>query len=221
MPSTRSRLIAAAFELFAANGYEHTSVEDIATRAGTGRTTFFRYFPSKDHVVFPDHDALLARVEARLVTATVETRQVALREAARIVLDHYIAEGDIARVRYQLTRSVPALRDRELASVQRYVNLFRKHTVAWLADEPDGTLRAELLASAVIVAHNHVLRAWLRSEVGDPAGAFDDAMAQALTTGTARRSAGRTVVVHVSDLDVEDVVAEVRRALAGDDALTL
>jgi AcrR family transcriptional regulator len=216
MPSTRSRLITAAFELFSANGYERTSVEDIAAQAGTGRTTFFRYFPSKDHVVFPDHDALLARVEARLATATADTRQVALREAARIVFDHYIAEGDIARARYQLTRSVPALRARELASVQRYVSLFRQHTAAWLADEPNGALRAELLASAVIVAHNHVLRAWLRADTGDPAGAFDEAMTHALATGAASSPTGRTVVFHVSELDPERVVAEIRRALERD-----
>src|SRR5579863_5655824 len=39
-----------AFDLFEANGFEQTTVEDIATAAGIGRRTFFRYFPSKNDV---------------------------------------------------------------------------------------------------------------------------------------------------------------------------
>ena len=53
------RLRDAAFALFAEQGYDATTVEAIAERAGVGRTTFFRVFGTKEDVIFPDHAAVL------------------------------------------------------------------------------------------------------------------------------------------------------------------
>ena len=199
--STRRRLVDSAMALFTEQGFEATSVEDVAARAGVGRTTFFRHFPTKEDVVFPDHDALLDKVDARLATGTEATARTALEEASRIVLGHYLAEGETARQRYRLTRSVTPLRHRELASVHRYVRLFSGHVRGWLGDREDAALRAELTAAAVITAHNHVLRGWLRGELDDPQAALTAALDQALApfSGT--------------PADVDEVLAEVRRAL--------
>lgn len=174
--TTKERLAAAAFALFDERGYDSTTVDDIAERAGVGRTTFFRTFRTKDDVIFPDHEAVLAGIELRLATSTPATAVVAVTEAARSVLDHYLAEGDLARSRYRLTRTVPALRAREIAGIQQYQHLFRRYLHGWLDDRPEHALRAELLAAAVVTAHNHVLRRWLREETTDPHGEFDDAM---------------------------------------------
>lgn len=163
-PTARERLTEAAFDLFAERGYDATSVEDIAARAGVGRTTFFRLFRSKEHVVFPDHEQLLDEIAARLGTATTHTVVVAVSEAAGLVLRRYLDEGERARSRYRLTRTVPALRERERASIRQYERLFAAHIHRWLGDEPRTLLRAELTANAVVTAHNHVLRAWLRGE---------------------------------------------------------
>ncbi|GAB2528290.1 TetR family transcriptional regulator [Paramicrobacterium agarici] len=51
-PDARERLIVAAVELFAENGYESTTVIEIAERAGLTKSTFFRYFPDKREVLF-------------------------------------------------------------------------------------------------------------------------------------------------------------------------
>ncbi len=202
--STRRRLVDSAMALFAEQGFESTSVEDIAARAGVGRTTFFRHFPTKEDVVFPDHDALLEKVDARLATGSAATARTALEEASAIVLAHYLAEGETARQRYRLTRTVTPLRHRELASVHRYVRLFSGHLRSWLGDEPDAELRAELTAAAVITAHNHVLRGWLRGEVDDPQAALTGALDLALTPLTPTAA---------SAPEVDAILAEVRRAL--------
>ena len=182
-PPIRERLTAAALELFDERGYEQTTVDDIASRAGVGRTTFFRAFGSKDDVVFPHHEQVLVAVRDRLEAATPETASVAVVEAARLVLRHYLAEGDVARTRYRLTSTVPALRHREIASMQQYQRLFRGYVARWQEDRPHAGLRAELMANLVVTAHNHVLRRWLRGLVADDAAeaAFDAAMA--LVTG--------------------------------------
>lgn len=212
--STRDRLVAAAFELFESQGYDATTVDDIAARAGTGRSTFFRHFRGKEDVVLPDHDALLGRVAGRLATAAPSGAETALREATGMVLAQYLAEGETARARYRLSSRVPAIRDREVASVQRYVRLFSQHIHAWLESEPDGALRAELVASSVVIAHNHVLRRWLRGDTNDPEALLGPALGLALTLlhagGTPERP---TIVITSGSTDVEQVVRQVREAL--------
>src|ERR1700677_4642406 len=112
-PSARDRLPQAAFDLFNERGYEQTTVDDIAERAGLGRATFFRHYRSKDDVIFPDHDRLLAQVRDRLRSTSHPTALAAVTDAVRLVLLHYLDEGDLGRRRYALTSRVPALRQPE------------------------------------------------------------------------------------------------------------
>lgn len=213
---TRDQLRRTAFELFRERGYDETSVDDIAARAGVGRTTFFRTFRSKEQVIFPDHESILARIEERLSSASPDGMLLAVSEAARLVLATYVEEAGLARARYELTRSVPTLRDREVAGMQQYQMLFRRHLRDWLQDDPDADLRAELLAGAVVTAHNYVLRRWLRRLTDDPWQEFDAAMAlvtRALPVREATATSA-TVLVVPSGLGPDDTAAAVRRALA-------
>ena len=221
MPATsRDRLVTAAFELFESQGYAGTTVDEIAARAGTGRSTFFRHFRGKEDVVLPDHEALLPQLRSRLAMSSPDTREVALREAAGIVLAHYLDEGPTARARYRLASTVPAIRDREIASGQRYVRVFSQQVHAWLDTEPDAPIRAELTASSIVIAHNHVLRRWLRGEVDDRATAealLSQALDLALPVFRATVATGPpTIVIDGGQADVEEVVAQVRRVLAPD-----
>jgi AcrR family transcriptional regulator len=51
-PNASERLVLAALELFEERGYEHTTVIEIAERAGLTKSTFFRHFPDKREVLF-------------------------------------------------------------------------------------------------------------------------------------------------------------------------
>lgn len=216
----RERLVEAAFELFDERGFDDTTVDDIAARAGVGRTTYFRHYGSKEAVIFPAHDDLLERIAARLEASAPATRDVAVVEAARIVLRHYVTEGDRARRRYRLITSVPALRDREMAGLRQYQRLFAAALTSRWPDDEDGALRAELMASAVVAAHNHVLRGWLRGAYVDPEAALDRAMAIVIEQASSRIQGSTSVVVVHSTRSPEDVAARVREALGGDAGLS-
>src|SRR5580700_7518234 len=55
-----------AFDLFDRQGFERTTIEDIAAAAGISRRTFFRYFPSKNDVPWGDFDGQLASMRRQL-----------------------------------------------------------------------------------------------------------------------------------------------------------
>ncbi|KQT51592.1 hypothetical protein ASG47_01495 [Devosia sp. Leaf420] len=48
---TRQRIVDAGLKLFAAKGYEASTLDDIAAEAGISRRTFFHYFKSKDEIL--------------------------------------------------------------------------------------------------------------------------------------------------------------------------
>ena len=224
-PTARERLASAAFDLFDEAGYEQTTVDDITERAGLGRTTFFRHYRSKEDVIFPDHDTLLEQVSERLRTSGHSSALIAVSDAVRLVLRHYIDEGDLARRRYALTSSVPALRDREIASVARYQRLFREFIAAWMANtaspamgEP-APLRAELMAASVVAAHNHVLRRWLRGQSPDPAAELAAALREVSSLFTASAAhgegGGTTIIAFRSDEDINALIPALQNVAKG------
>src|SRR5690349_23841336 len=106
-PSAASTgVVAAALELFERQGFEATSVEQIAQAAGVSRSTFFRQFGGKDDVVFADHELLLDRIREFLAGDHADPWR-AVCEASVLVYSHFAADPDLARRRYAVVRQVP------------------------------------------------------------------------------------------------------------------
>ncbi|HST83586.1 MAG TPA: TetR family transcriptional regulator [Kineosporiaceae bacterium] len=233
---TRARIAASAFELFAAQGYDGTTVDAIAERAGIARRTFFRYFRSKDDVIFPDHDTLLATVNQDLALQSGVSPVQAICSGVRVVFRSYVSDPQVSVQRYRLTRSVDALRDRELATVRRYERAFSRYVRDRLAggslSESESVLRADVIAATVVAAHNAVLREWLRAGGDyDPMSDLETAFAWVLQTfepkpmqrqggqgdsgepGTETENNGVVVAVFRADQPIGDVVDRISRSL--------
>jgi AcrR family transcriptional regulator len=104
------QLAAAAQRLFVENGFEQTSVEDIAAAAGVSRRTFFRYFPTKADVVWVETDAELKRFRASLAAddGTRPLRDV-VEDAVIAALHYSPADDEWALQRADLVLNVPAV----------------------------------------------------------------------------------------------------------------
>jgi AcrR family transcriptional regulator len=194
----RRELAAAAMELFATKGYEATTVDEIAAAAGVARRTFFRHFRSKEEAIFPDHDDTLVRAEAVLNAAPPHEHPLdTVCRGIKEVMKMYAGSPAVSVERYRLTREVPTLREREIASVARYERLFTRYLLGHFdeRDHHDGNddpLLAEVAASAVVTAHNHVLRRWLRAGgQGDVEAQLDHAFAIVRETFGSGIGAGR------------------------------
>ncbi|MFH9011104.1 TetR family transcriptional regulator [Streptomyces sp. NPDC017943] len=183
-PPMRDALVAAAFQLFLERGYEQTTVDDIVALAGVGRRSFFRYFPSKEDVVFPDHERCLADMTAFLENGSGDEEPVGrVCDAARLVLRMYAENPTFSVQRYRLTKQVPGLRAYELSVVWRYEQALAAYLRRRFAARREGTLRADVIAAAVVAAHNNALRSWLRSDGrGEADAAVDHALAYVRST---------------------------------------
>lgn len=170
-------MVAAALELFARQGFDQTSVEQIAQAAGVSRSTFFRQFGGKDDVVFADHELLLDRIRDFLA-ADHDDPWRAVCEASVLVYSHFAADPELARRRYAVVRQVPVLREREIVTVFRYERLFDEYLRASLPGiDPIDAVGFSALVTAI---HNHVLRQLLRGPKRVPVSvlrrALDDAL---------------------------------------------
>ncbi|MET0736349.1 MAG: TetR family transcriptional regulator [Microbacterium sp.] len=175
--AARTAVVAAAIDLFAEQGFDQTSVEQIAHAAGVSRSTFFRQFGGKDDVVFADHELLLAQLRAYL-DQSHENPWEAVCEASVRVYAHFAADPDLARRRYRVVREVPALRDREIVTVFRYERLFDEYLRSALPGlDP---LDAVGFSALVTALHNHVLRRLLRGPKRIPVSVLRKALDDAL-----------------------------------------
>jgi AcrR family transcriptional regulator len=71
-PNTRERLIQAALDLFTEQGYDTTTVTEIAARAGVTKMTFFRHFPDKREVLFAAGQEVHSQILADAIAAAPE-----------------------------------------------------------------------------------------------------------------------------------------------------
>ncbi|WP_406724472.1 TetR family transcriptional regulator [Streptomyces sp. GD-15H] len=174
----RDLLVSAAFTLFTERGYERTTIDDIVRRAGVGRRSFFRYFPTKEAVVFPDHERALADMVEYLEEGAQDPDPVGRAcGAARLVMRMYAENAEFSVKRYALTRKVAALKVHETSVVWRYERALAAYLERRFATLADGDVRACTVAASVVAAHNHGLRAWLRSGArGDAAAGVDRAL---------------------------------------------
>ncbi|UOR00542.1 TetR/AcrR family transcriptional regulator [Leucobacter allii] len=159
---------AAAIRMLAARGYEATTAEDLADAVGMSRSTFFRRFGSKDEVIFSDHDHALARLESFLADTALPVPE-ALAAGTADVLRLLIRDPEAARLRLELMRRTPALRDRELIITHRYERVFVRY-LRERVTAPGWVVSA--LAAGIVAVHNRTLRDWLRGELVDAPEAF-------------------------------------------------
>lgn len=170
----RTGVVAAALELFASQGFDQTSVEQIAKAAGVSRSTFFRQFGGKEDVVFADHEVLLEQLRAFLAEGH-DDPWGAVCAASESVFAHFAHDPELARRRYQIVRQVPVLREREIITVFRYERLFDDYLRGSLPGiDPLDAVGFSALVTAV---HNHVLRQLLRGKKKVPLSTLQTALA--------------------------------------------
>src|SRR3954463_11487305 len=108
--TSRGDLEQVALELFDRDGFDETTIDDIAAAAGVGRRTVFRYFASKNDIVWGDFATGLRAMRASLEAqpGNVQTFDALTRVVVEFNALDPSAEA-AHRVRMRLILRVPAL----------------------------------------------------------------------------------------------------------------
>ncbi len=196
--NTNTHAVDAAIALFSRQGYEQTTVEEIADAAQVSRATFFRRYRSKEDVVFADHELLLEEVTVMLAATRPEARDdddrswdpatapyLEVCRAARHVFDHHLGQRETSLARYRLLTQVPTLRDRELVTTHRYERLFTRYLRDTLPPDRSSTVQSIAFAAGVVAVHNAILRRWLRDPDQDLRPELEEALAELRRGATA------------------------------------
>ncbi len=119
--AVRQRIGATALARFRAQGFQETTIDQIAADVGMSTRTFFRYFPSKEDVILDETRAFTDRVLAALEKSLVsETLWAALESALQSGLgDCRLTAGDGPDVeRQELIWRTPALAGRQMQVIE-------------------------------------------------------------------------------------------------------
>ena len=157
----RAALVDAAYELFAQQGYAATTMDDVAARAGVSRRTAFRYFASKEDLVFPYREERLARLALLLVARKGELPFETVRRACFALARDYEEAREQMLAQWRIVESEPSLLGRELQFDRRSEAAIER---AFLADEQGSaraTRRARVRAAAVVGVVRATLRDWI------------------------------------------------------------
>jgi AcrR family transcriptional regulator len=176
---TQAAIFDAAVTLIEAQGYEHTSVEEICAAAGVGRATFFRHFETKAGLLREYNRRLTTDAERRIDTLATTDARSRLQAVADAIHDTWSTAGPGVR---RLGADAASLADP--TGGRTHPELLALVLEVVRAGRTAGELASELpppLTAYLVVAHLAGATAWWFNHPDDDLRKLvDDSLAQCL-----------------------------------------
>ncbi len=174
---TRRAIQEHALRLIAEQGYDATTVEQIAEAAEVSPSTFFRYFPTKEDAIIEDeYDPLIAAAFARHQGdgPPLEAARRALSEAFGEI---YERDRERIRARVLLFLAVPQLRARTYDNLTRTEDLIAE-AIAGYAGRAKDDLAVRTFAGAMVGGWMAGVRYWAETGKGELPEILDSVITQ-------------------------------------------
>ena len=168
--ATRAQLEEAAFNLFARQGYDATTVDEISEAAQVSPRTFFRYFATKEDVVFGDIDGDLDQLRAAMQHGPGEDGDV-VRDGLLGFSRRLDDKRDDVLSRRQLIADNPALQGRVLCLEHEWAAAMAD-VLAARAGKGTPTFEQQVLASCAIGALSAAVQAWHSAGADEPLASY-------------------------------------------------
>ncbi|UGT61007.1 TetR family transcriptional regulator [Nocardia asteroides] len=174
----REEVVEIAFRLFAEQGFDSTTVEQIAAEAGLSRTTFFRYFGSKEELVLGRMSEFGPRIAAALAGRPAdEPPWEALRRCFDVITEPTADEPQPFLNLMRLLDDACALMTRQWEKTQGWHSLLVPEIRRRLGGAATDDLRAHALVGSAISCLDAATDAWTATGGATPlAGLLDQAM---------------------------------------------
>ena len=164
----RNRLIDTSLKLFLERGYENTTVEEITIAAGVSPRTFYRYFGSKDEVVFFNHEKRILLFRSLLADRSTSNAPFESVRSALLALSKYYADNALnLLMEFRIVTSSPELTACDLELDFEFENAIAE--VLSSAGRPDekADRRARIYAGAIFGAVRSTMNEWFQGECRD------------------------------------------------------
>jgi AcrR family transcriptional regulator len=162
--ATRNELMTVALRLFDAQGFDNTTVEEIAAAAEVAPRTFFRYFPAKVDVLFADHPEQIELLRQRLATRASDEAVIdAVRRATLERIGAVVADPSPFLTRSRLVASVPAAHAHSRYLDSEYEDVIARALAAARKAQPATDLQVRVIARATWGAVCAARDTWLES----------------------------------------------------------
>jgi AcrR family transcriptional regulator len=162
---TREALLSQARLLFPSQGFDASTIDEICDGARVSRRTFFRYFPNKQALVFPNHQDRLDRFRALLEARPAEQSVFStLRLATRLFAIEYDQHRDSIVEIQSLIESSPLLLAREREIDRAWERAIEEAFAAEAGGTPEFRRRALVMAGASIGVLRATMRFWFESD---------------------------------------------------------
>ncbi|WP_436776095.1 TetR family transcriptional regulator [Yinghuangia sp. YIM S09857] len=173
---TREAIRREAYRLFREQGYDATTIDQIADAAEVSASTFFRYFPTKEDVVLTDeYDPMIVQAlrDVPPGTPVVETVRQAVVGPLRGMMDAGRAE---MKLRMRLTVAEPAVQARSYHQ-QRETMRMMAEVFAERSGRDPGDPEPRYAAAAVVGVLNESMLLWAESGfTREPIDVVDEAL---------------------------------------------
>ncbi len=173
--TTREDVARAALDMFNRQGYDETTVDQIAGAVGVSRRTFFRYYESKRDVVWGEFDAELVRLHDQLEGAPRDRPMMdVLRQAVMATNRFGAGELDELRIRIGLISTVPTLVAHSAVRYAEWCQVVAGFVARRTGGRPDD-LGPQTVARAALGAAMAAFTCWADSDDDDLPAVVDRA----------------------------------------------
>jgi AcrR family transcriptional regulator len=166
---TREALVRSALDLFETRGFDEVTVDDIAAQADVSPRTFFRYFGSKEAVLYADQEELLTSMREVIEARPADEHPLhALRAAVAVVTEHTAQHRDDHLRRARLAqRGASIATYRNAVLVPAWEEMLAEAVARRLGVDPLTDPRPALFAGVAIAVMTAAGVLWLASDGKD------------------------------------------------------
>ena len=182
--TSRRELELVALRLFTEQGFDETTIDQIAAEAGVSRRTFFRYYSTKASVLWAEFDTEVDMIRATLAEMPADMPMMDAIRKAVVAANHYRAE-DVPelRTRYNLISSMPDLNASAALHYDAWEHAISDYVAKRIRQPPD-SLYPLAVGRATLAACRAAYDRWVARADTDLT-AYLDAALQALAAGFA------------------------------------
>lgn len=158
---TQADLRDATLRLSVDRGFDHVTIDDIVAEVEVSKTTFYRYFDSKEDALLGSRAEKSERLSAALAERPAEEPAlISVRTAVMNMITSYEHDREASLAIGRVIRATPSLMARNLEHQADFEGTLAEFVRSRMPDEPEADLRSRVVAAIVVATLRSTIDYW-------------------------------------------------------------